>query len=250
MVKLWKEEVAANFPSQPTAKSGQKNKIIMADGAGTVERWKRSGIGQPSKLFSSCKARLPHTFPATTNSLLADLPPFPKNDRCWCSDTGLPRCILLHPSPARGWPAWWVKPKILRIPHNITAMLGRVSAACYGGCHAWLLEGIFSFSLNAWHPQTINRRLGRNRWNRLLTLPVMKMISQLTLLIYSILWEDEMSTSEASLQIVSKRASSLAFRLIYGELWQACKLWDFPFMFTFVHFSLAVSVDRQISAAT
>lgn len=129
-------------------------------------------------------------------------------------------------------------------------MLWRVSAACYGGCRAWLLEGIFSFSLNAWHPRTVNRSLGRNRWNYLLTLPVMKMISQLTLLIYGILWEDKMSTSEASLQIVSKRTSPLAFRLIYGKLWQVCKLWEFPFMFTFVHFSLAISDDRQISAAT
>ena len=78
----------------------------------------------------------------------------------------------------------------------------------------------------------------------------MKMISQLTLLICSILWEDKMSTSKASLQIVSKRTSLLAFRLIHGELWQVCKLWEFPFMFTFVHFSLAISDDRQISAAT
>lgn len=153
-------------------------------------------------------------------------------------------------SPAGGWSAWWVKPKILRIPHNITAMLRRVSAACYGGCRAWLLQGIFSFSLNAWHPWTVNRSLGRNRWNYLLTLPVMKMISQLTLVIYSILWEDKLSTSEASFQIMSKRTSPLAFRLIYGELWKVCQLWKFPFMFTFVHFSLAISDDRQISAAT
>lgn len=152
--------------------------------------------------------------------------------------------------PAGGWPACWVKPKILRIPHNITAMLQRVSTACYEGCRAWLLEGIFSFSLNAWHPWTVNRSLGRNRWNYLLTLPVMKMISQLTLLIYSILWEDKTSTNEATLQIISKWTSLLTFRLIYGELWQLCKLWEFPFMFTFVHFSLAISDDRQISAAT
>lgn len=146
--------------------------------------------------------------------------------------------------------AWWVKLKMLRIPHNITVMLRRVSAACYGGCHAWLLEGIFSFSLNTWHTWTVNRSLGRNRWNYLLTLTVLKMISQLTLLMYSILWEDKMSISKASLQLVSKRTSPLAFRLIYGELWQVCKLWAFPFMFTFVHFSLTISDDRQISTAT
>lgn len=129
-------------------------------------------------------------------------------------------------------------------------MLRRVSAACYGGCRAWLLEGIFSFSLNAWHPRTVNRSLGRNRWNYLLTLPVMKMISQLTLLIHGILWEDKMSTGKTSLQVMSKRTSPLGFTLIYGELWQVCKLWEFPFMFTFVHFSLAISDDKQISAAT
>lgn len=140
----------------------------------------------------------------------------PDSSRC------CPRVRLA--APAGGWPAWRVKPKILRIPHNITAMLQRVSAACYGGCRAWLLEGIFSFSLNAWHPRTVNRSLGRNRWNYLLTLPVMEMISQLTLLIYSILWEDKMSTGKASLQVVSKRTSPLVFTLIYSELWQVCKL--------------------------
>lgn len=153
-------------------------------------------------------------------------------------------------APAGGWPAWWVKPKILRIPHNITAMLWRVSAACYEGCRAWLPEGIFSFSPNAWHPRTVNRSLGRNRWNYLLTLPVMKMISQLTLLICGILREDKMSTGKTSLQVVSKWTSPLVFTLIYGELWQVCKLWEFPFMFTFVHFSLAISGDKHISAAT
>lgn len=166
-----------------------------------------------------------------------------------CPDS-YPCCpSLCLAAPAGGWPAWWVKPKILRIPHNITAMLQRVSAACYGGCRAWLREGIFSFSLNAWHPRTVNRSLGRNRWNYLLTLPVMKMISQLTLLIYSILWEYKMSTDKTSLQVVSKRASPLVFTLIYGELWQVCKLWEFLFMFTFVHFSLTISDDKHISAA-
>lgn len=167
-----------------------------------------------------------------------------------CPDSS-PCCpSLCLAAPAGGWPACWVKPKILRIPHNITAMLRRVSAACYGRCRAWLRESKFSFSLNAWHPQTVNRSLGRNRWNYLLILPVMKMISQLTLLIYGILWEDKMSTGKTSLQVVSKRASPLVFTLIYGELWQVCKLWEYPFMFTFVHFSLAISDDKQISAAT
>lgn len=152
-----------------------------------------------------------------------------------CPDESQCRPSLCQDGPARGLMAWWVKPKMLRIPHNITAMLWRVSAACYGGCHAWLLEGIFSFSLNTWHTRTVNRSLGRNRWNYLLTLTVLKMISQLTLLMYSILWEDKISIRKASLQLVSKRTSPLAFRLIYGELWQVCKLWEFPFMFTFVH---------------
>lgn len=104
-----------------------------------------------------------------------------------CPDASPHRPSLCLAGPAGGWPAWRVKLKILRIPHNITAMLRRVSAACYGGCRAWLLEGIFSFSLNAWHPRSVNRSLGRNRWNYLLTVPVMKMISQLTSLTHSIL---------------------------------------------------------------
>lgn len=153
-------------------------------------------------------------------------------------------------APAGAWPAWWVKPKILRIPHNITAMLQRVSAACYGRCRAWLPEGIFSFSLNAWHPRTVNRSLGRNKWNCLLTLPVMKMISQLTLLIYSILWEDKMSRGKIRLQVMSKRTSPLISTLIYGELWQVWKLLKLPFMFAFVYFSLDISDNKQISAAT
>lgn len=228
----------------------------MADSVGTV---KPSVIRQASSFF-----HLAEVCVSTSYHVHSQPPPIHDMQTCplslkvtdagaqtWVCPDASPCCPSLRlAGPEGGCPAWWVKPKILRIPHNITAMLRRVSAACYGGCRAWLLEGIFSFRVNAWHPQTVNRSLGRNRWNYLLTLSVMKMISQLTLLIYSILWEDRMSASEVSLQIVSKRTPPLAFRMIYAELWQLCRLWGFPFMFTFVHFSLAVSDDRQISAAT
>lgn len=44
----------------------------------------------------------------------------------------------------------------------------------------------------------------------------MKMISQLTLLIYSILWEDKMSTGKTSFQVMSKKNKPSD---IYTDLW-------------------------------